>query len=88
MDPSKENEDVIIGVSQVCLEIYWHKLLVKINSGSQQKKSSRSKPSFSTNSTASLVNKCMFTQCTAIAKHTTSVSLTQMPKTDKGTRLD
>ena len=31
MDPNDENEDVIIAVTQVCLEIYWHKLLARIN---------------------------------------------------------
>ena len=31
MDPNDENEDVIISVTQVRLEIYWHKLLTKIN---------------------------------------------------------
>ena len=30
MDPSDENEDVIIAVTLVRLEIYWHKLLARI----------------------------------------------------------
>ena len=30
-DPNDENEDVVIAVTQVCLEIYWHKLLPRIN---------------------------------------------------------
>ena len=59
MDPNDENEDVIIAVTRVRLEIYWHKLLARINNvlfrTTVRKKSSRSEPSFSTNSTASLV---------------------------------
>ena len=31
MDPNDENEDVIIAVTRVRLEIYWHKLLARIN---------------------------------------------------------
>ena len=31
-DPNDENEDVIIAVTRVRLEIYWHKLLARISS--------------------------------------------------------
>ena len=31
MDPNDDNEDVIIAVTRVRLEIYWHKLLSRIN---------------------------------------------------------
>ena len=58
MDPNDENEDVIIAVTRVRLEIYWHKLLVRISNvlfrTTVGEKKSRSEPSFSTNSTVSL----------------------------------
>ena len=57
MDPNDENEDVINAITRVRLEIYWHKLLVRISNvlfrTTVGKKKSRSEPSFST--TASLV---------------------------------
>ena len=64
LDPNDENEDVIITVTGVHLEIYWHKLITKstvFSSEPLSEKSSRSQPSFSTNLTASLVEySCSF----------------------------
>ena len=89
MDPIGENGDVIIAVTQVCLEIYWHKLFARISNvlfRTTLRKPSRCEPSLSTKSTASLVKSCTFTLRTAYSFHQCHALLTNAT-TDNGTLL-